>query len=301
MKRKLCVCVGTLLIASNALSNTAAVPAKMQRALDQATHGTPAVALIVGINNLHLLAVEQPKQAATLQARPGSILKPFFLAGALEQKALTPETTFYCRRSLFILGRNLQCTHPQNNETFNADDALAYSCNTYFANLANRLSSNQAAAILQSYGLGNTSGLFAEETSHELQPPSGIGEKELYVLGLAGISVTPTQVAAAYRKLALKFKNPSSSPQLQVVETGLLHSVQYGMAHNAEVSGLQIAGKTGTASDPGQAWTHGWFAGIVTSSTSNFVIVIYLPRSNGADAALLAHRFLIQWKNEAAR
>ncbi len=65
----------------------------------------------------------------------------------------------------------------------------------------------------------------------------------------------------------------------------------YGMAHNSYVDGVSIAGKTGTAIDPGQSWTHGWFAGFAPAKAPKVVVVVYLPRGNGADAAHLAQIF----------
>jgi cell division protein FtsI/penicillin-binding protein 2 len=290
-----------LLLASNMLTDAQTTSARIQRTLDRATKDTPAVALVVDTKSGRLLAVEKPADAARLQSRPGSILKPFFLTGALEHAVVRPQTTVFCTRSLHILGRNLECAHPQSGVAFSADDALAYSCNTYFAGLANRLTPTQATAILQSYGLGEPSRYFTMEPSSELRSPTGMEQKQLFILGLAGVAVTPAQVAVGYRRLALKLAGSNTAPVLQVVDAGMTHSVQYGMAHDADVPGLQIAGKTGTASDQGQAWTNGWFAGIARERTAEIVVVIYLPRGNGADAARLAHRFLLAWKNEAAQ
>jgi cell division protein FtsI/penicillin-binding protein 2 len=61
------------------------------------------------------------------------------------------------------------------------------------------------------------------------------------------------------------------------------------MARSAAVSGVAIPGKTGTASDPGEAWTHGWFAGAIPN---RLVIVVYVPHGDGGTAAELAQRFL---------
>ena len=301
MKRRVALLGPALLLASNLLAEGPATPSVIQQALDRTTKDTAAVALILEARSGHLLAVEKPRDAATLRSRPGSILKPFFLTEALEHHVLRPETTVFCRRSLHILGRNLECTHPQSDVAFNADDALAYSCNTYFANLANRLSPREVTATLRWYGLGQPSGLFRAETSSELLDPYTVEQKQLFVLGLAGVAVTPAQVAVAYQRLARKLADPQAAPLLRVVEAGMTHSVQYGMAHGADVPALQIAGKTGTASDQGQAWTHGWFAGIVKGRTTEIVVVVYLPHGDGGDAARLAHQFLLAWKDEAAQ
>ena len=104
-------------------------------------------------------------------------------------------------------------------------------------------------------------------------------------------------MASAYTRLALKLTNATTSPALQTVAAGLSHSVQYGMAHNANVPNQQISGKTGTASDPAQPWTHGWFAGFTTIQNQMIVTVFYVPHGNGADAAHMAQRFFLAMKD----
>ena len=223
----------------------------------------------------------KPVEAESLPSTPGSILKPLFLAGALRRQQVQPQSTVFCRRDLRInAGKrewNLACTHPQTNVAFAAQDALAYSCNRYFANLADRIPPEQAVATLEQYGLGRA------------KTPQTREEKELLVLGVAGITVSPMQVATAYRKLALELDDN----RVHAVREGLYNSVRYGMAHNAFVPGMEIAGKTGTATDTMQGSSHGWFAGTGAVGPKQLVIVIYLPSGNGADAARLAQRFFL--------
>ena len=194
---------------------------------------------------------------------------------------MLPETSVFCRRSLHISDGtrdwNLACTHPQSDIAFAAKEALAYSCNRYFAELADRIPPAQAAAILAHYGLAQT------------PIPQSREQKELLVLGVAGIAVSPMQMAVAYRKLALEL----DQTQAPAVRDGLRDSVSYGMAHNAAAPGMAIAGKTGTASDGPQGRSHGWFAGTTYLGHEEVVIVIYLPLGNGADAARLAHDFFL--------
>lgn len=268
--------------------------ASLQRALHVAVTGSPATALVLDIATGRLLAIEPSTSAAQFHSAPGSILKPFFLAAALESGAIQPQTSVICHRNLRILEHNLACSHPQTGAAFNAEEALAYSCNTYFADLAGRLSAEQAVAVLREYGFGQSSS--ASSATATLRTPTTREDTQLLVLGVTGILVSPVEVGAAYRKLALKLSNPAFSSTLAPVEQGILNSVRYGAAHNAEVSGMKLAGKTGTASDPGQPWTHGWFAGIAGEASSRFVVVVYLPHGNGADAATIAHHFFIALK-----
>ena len=249
-----------------------------QAALTSALPGTPAVGLVVDVKTGRQLAAVG---ATNQRHAPGSILKPLFLAAALEQHEVQPETTVFCRRNLHISDGtqkwNLACTHPQSDVAFAAKEALAYSCNRYFAELADRIPPAQASAILEHYGLAPAS------------IPQSREQKELLVLGVAGITVSPAQMAVAYRRLALEL-DQAKAP---AVREGLRDSVTYGMAHNADVPGMEIEGKTGTAGDGAQGRSHGWFAGTGHLGHDEVVVIIYLPLGNGADAARLAHDFFL--------
>ena len=192
---------------------------------------------------------------------------------------MLPQTAVFCRRDLRVSTGsrewNLACTHPQSDVPFTAQEALAYSCNRYFAALADRMTPAQVSATLEHYGLGH------------IQTPQTREQKELLVLGFAGIAVSPTQIASAYRKLALELDDPRAPTVLDPVREGLRDSVRYGMAHNAAIPGMDVAGKTGTSNEGG------WFAGVGSFAQEQMVLVIYLPRGNGADAARLAQRFFL--------
>ena len=273
------VCFLLLLAPALAAETTA------QAALSSALRTTGAVGVVLDVNTGRLVAAVNPTDAAR---SPGSILKPLFLADALNQHQVLPQTAVFCRRDLRISTGsrewNLACAHPQSDVPFTAQEALAYSCNRYFAALADRMTPAQVSGTLEHYGLGH------------IQTPQTREQKELLVLGLAGIAVSPSQIASAYRKLALELDDPRAPTVLDAVREGLRDSVRYGMAHNAAVPGMDVAGKTGTANEGG------WFAGVGSFSQEQMVLVVYLPRGNGADAARLAQRFFLSTSTlESAR
>jgi stage II sporulation protein D len=249
-----------------------------QAALSSALRGTPAVGVVVDLKTGRPLATVKD---AGQSAAPGSILKPLFLAAALQQHEVLPQTTVFCRRNLRITEGghdwNLPCTHPQSDVAFAAQEALAYSCNQYFAAVADRIPTPQLAAILQHYGLPRAPTTLTRE------------QKQLLVLGIEGMTVSPAQMAGAYRKLFLEL----DKFQVDAVGQGLKDSVRFGMAHNAAVPGLEISGKTGTTT------AGGWFAGSATLGQQQIVIAIYLPHGNGADAAHLAQHFFLTAKGPA--
>ncbi len=292
-----CSMLGVLLLAAQALHAAPQNTSRANESLHKALRGTSGVAVVLDEASGRLLATVNPHDAATVRSTPGSILKPLFLASALDSGAVTPETTVYCRRELHILDHNLACSHPQNNVAFDAEDALAYSCNTYFAKLATHFSPSQANQVIRDYSFQLPTGLFPVEPVADLRTPSSLAETQLLVLGIAGVSVTPAQVAVAYRKLALQLNDTKLKPVLH----GLQNSVNYGVARNASVAGMNIVGKTGTASDRPHSWTHGWFAGIAGLPGSEIVIVIYVPRGNGADAARFAQRFFLAYNETLAK
>jgi cell division protein FtsI/penicillin-binding protein 2 len=267
--------------------------ANVRHALHDALSGTTATAVVLNANDGRLLAAENPEKAASMASAPGSTLKPFFLAFALKRGMVRADETIVCRRNLRIAGRDLACAHPLDENVLDAERALAYSCNSYFANLATRFSPKDAATVLRDYGFGGRAGLLSGESPGNVALPADEADLQLMVLGLKDVMVTPAQLAHAYFLLSRQVNT------VPAVERGLEGSVVYGMAHGAATPGLTILGKTGTASDPDEAWTHGWFAGIASNGKDSVVIVIYVPRGNGANAARLAHRFFELWRKPA--
>ena len=195
---------------------------------------------------------------------------------------MLPQTTVFCRRNLHITDGtrdwNLACTHPQSDVAFAAQEALAYSCNRYFADLADRIPPAQAAAILAHYGLAHD--VHPADPGAERAPGIGRGRNRRLPSANGG---RLSQAGAGTRR------DPGPS---WTVREGLKDSVSYGMAHNAAVPGMEIAGKTGTASDGPKAGAMDGLPAPLTWASEEVVIVIYLPHGNGADAARLAQRLL---------
>jgi cell division protein FtsI/penicillin-binding protein 2 len=275
------------------LVQAATAEQRTEAALISALQRTSAAGVVLDLSSGHLLATARPNLVAGLAAAPGSSLKPFFLAEALTKGQIGPETKLLCRRTFRIGRHELTCTHPFANSVFNAESALAYSCNSYFADLARRMTPQEAVSALHAYGFGERPGIFPAESPGMIRTPENPDHLQLLVLGLENVTVTPIQMAEAYRRLSLEM------PRFPAIERGLRGSVDYGMAHNAAQQGFSIEGKTGTASDPGQAWTHGWFAGITSLGKTRIVVVIFVPRGNGGDAARLARSFLQTWQAES--
>src|SRR5262249_40622908 len=181
------------------------------------------------------------------------------------------------------------CSHSPAVTNFNAAEAIAYSCNSYFATAARRLSPNELAEVFERAGFTTRSGLVSDEAVGRISLAADESDLLLQALGDWGVEATPLELLAAYRNLALqKLKN--SNPAAAPVFSGLEASVQYGMAHNAAItpSGITVAGKTGTASGARTPQTHGFFVGYAPADKPQIVFVVYLENGRGRDAAAIA-------------
>jgi penicillin-binding protein 2 len=175
-----------------------------------------------------------------------------------------------------------------------ADDAISYSCNSYVADVALRLSDSELVGALRRAGLDSLTGLAKSESAGHIDSPTNRAQLQLTALGERGIEVTPLELLAAYRKLALKRRMENFSPDEPVFD-GLEHSITYGMAHAAYVDGMKVAGKTGTATGVNNARTHGLFVGYAPADKPDIGIVVYLQQGRGLDAAMVAQPVLAEY------
>jgi cell division protein FtsI/penicillin-binding protein 2 len=269
----------------------------LQSAADGAMAGHPGALVVVDVSSGAILASVNLPLAAHGLERPGSTVKPFVLMALLEAYKVNPEERLLCKRPLVIGGARMDCTHSTNVTQLNADDAIAYSCNSYFAQVAPRLSALELVQTFRRAGFDSPSGLASGEATGHINKPATRAELQLEALGDAGIEVTPLELLEAYRKLALQRRDGGSGP----VFDGLEHSVAYGMAHAVNVDRMKVAGKTGTASSARTPRTHGFFAGYAPADKPEIAVVVFIERGRGMDAAALAQPVFAEFARQAKK
>jgi len=247
--------------------------------------------VVLDVATGRLLAASNLSQAARTLAAPGSTLKPLVLYGLVAANRWDPSRRIACTRRLIIAGRSLNCSHPAA-DPMDARQALAWSCNTYFATVAATLVPGELRTLLAPSGLLSQTGLATAEATAAFRDPETPDQNRLTLLGVDGILVTPLELAEAYRWLGIQRAANPSSAAAQAVQAGLAGSASFGIAGAASLGGVPIAGKTGTANlGPGTP-SHGWFAGLVPSNAPRAVVAVYLPAGHGADAARVAAELL---------
>jgi SpoIID/LytB domain protein len=250
----------------------------LQPATTQVMRGVDGVVLVADLTTGKLLASHRLDRATTRRAAPGSALKPFTLVALIDAGAAGERIA--CTGRLRIGERQLDCGHPSLASPLDAEAAIAYSCNTWFARVASRLDPIRFAHFLREWEFDAAQGVTGDERS-------------LQAIGEYGVHITPRRLLDAYRRLA-RLRNES---KYQPVFRGMQGAVEYGSAQLAAVPGLPLAGKTGTTPNPSRTATHAWFVGLAPAGKPEVVSVVFLEQGRGGPtAAPIAGRILSAWQ-----
>jgi len=258
----------------------------LQKAIRTGMAGMPGAALVVEVESGKIIARQGMQTAARRLVTPGSTVKPFVLMALLRSQKLKSDEAFFCRRTLRIASKRMDCTHPELAAPLHAEEALAYSCNSYFAAMAERISAAELASEFRRAGFASPTGWAPNEATGVVKETQTLEQRQLQALGEEAVQITPLELLAAYRTLALKLR--SGDKAWDVIYHGLQDSTTYGMAHGAAPEDYHVAGKTGTANSSASALTHGWFAGYAPAEKPEIAVVVYLEHGRGSDAAAVA-------------
>ena len=184
---------------------------------------------------------------------------------------------FPCPGELQLRGRSFACTHPRLPTPVTVRTAIAYSCNCFAAHFAARFHGDELTRALEQWGLTSRSGWFGDGEGAGRVWSAPV---ELQALGEEGVLATPASLALAYSRLANRAAD--------AVRAGLSDAVQLGTAQRAQVTGMRVAGKTGSARTAAGMYV-AWFAGFTDTAV---VAVMVQGKSGGGDAAPVAARVL---------
>lgn len=196
---------------------------------------------------------------------PGSTFKIVLAASALENQVCGRQETFDCHNGVFaIRDRQITDVHPYARLSF--DDIIIHSSNIGAAQIGMRLGGERYFQTIEKFGFGRRSGiLLPAEENGILNPPQQWSGVSLAFLSFGyEIAVTPLQMAVAFNVLAsgglrvrpeiLRSDGASAGgPRVLSVANDLRLAdiltavVSRGTGKKAEIAGLEIAGKTGTA------------------------------------------------------
>jgi cell division protein FtsI (penicillin-binding protein 3) len=242
-------------------------------------------------------------RAVTDIFEPGSSVKPFFLAAALESGRYRPDSTVVAMP--FQVGSRLIRDH-HDLGTIDLGQVLAKSSNVGMAKIALSLDQGQLYDTLRALGFGKvTESGFPGESAGLLSSPANW--KPINVATMAygyGVSVTPLQLAQAYATIgAFGIHRPVTFRRLDQAPAGtrvlppkvardlvgLLEGVVTAAGATgakAAVPGYRVAGKTGTA---WKAEAGGYskdrylsvFGGVVPATAPKLAVLVMVDEPRG--------------------
>jgi len=251
---------------------------------------------------------------------PGSTFKVVTAAGALAANPDLANKTFGCQGYLMVNGYKLTdlAVHGEVNLT----KALAVSCNTTFAQLGLNLGADGFYRTVKAFGLEKDPALEIPVRPGTMAPPgkmiptelasSAIGQGEVLVSPLhmalvaaaiadKGVMMHPYLVETVKDSLGETTQRAAVHPWLNattpeisgIIREGMVDAVRYGTAGAATVSGMQVAGKTGSAENA-RGRTHAWFIGFAPADQPRLAIAVMLENAGmgGSVAAPVAGRLL---------
>jgi len=242
-------------------------------------------------------------RAATDVVEPGSVIKPFTVAAALEG-GIDPNIMIDTNPGTMMLGK-YRIGDVHNHGIVDLTHLLSYSSNVGAAKLGLDMTSEHLSDVLVRFGYGDsTHSGFPGESSGVLAPPQtwGMVKRGSISYGM-GLSVTPLQLAQAYATLANEGKRmpptflkggaskpvQAMSPKIAREVLDMLENVTLpgGTAQKAAITGYHVAGKTGTArTASGGGYSRKYvsvFAGVVPMDRPKFAMVVVINQpSSGA-------------------
>ena len=242
-------------------------------------------------------------RAATDVTEPGSVMKAFTIAAALETGKVTPDTVFDTNPgSMELAGHVIHDTH--NHGVLTTTGIITKSSNVGAAKLSLQMSGEHMYDLLHRFGFGQATGSgFPGESAGVL--PKGKGWSTIQKATIAygyGVSVTAMQLAQAYaaignggRLLTPTFVKGGETPSKAVLDPHVAQQIMAmletvvapgGTAPDAAVLGYRVAGKTGTAryaSGGGYSKIYdSLFVGLVPATHPKFVMVVMVHDPKGS-------------------
>ncbi|MGH9898451.1 MAG: SpoIID/LytB domain-containing protein [Pyrinomonadaceae bacterium] len=308
---------------------------ELQRVVSETMAGNEGTAIVLDPQQGRIRAIFNPRLAVEQRFPPGSAIKPFTALVALREGIIRPDTRRLCHRHYENENFQIECSHKQSTVPFNLEQALAYSCNYYFASVGARISAGAFNSTLASFGFGVRTGVNYVSESEGKLPRSGWSES--FALGETDqLFVTPVQLIRAYTALvngvrlmrlraepaATRFSpaidatiNIASEYRAAIIK-GMIGAMRYGTAApTVTTTGESITrnmfGKTGTSTASNQFRTQGWFVGFTNTDQAkrkgiglslvpspeevSLAVLVFLKRAHGANSAQIGRRILTKY------
>lgn len=248
---------------------------------------------------------------------PGSTFKILTSVGLLEDGGLNKD--YNCKGSTIIDGYEMKDYSKSPHGDISLKDALTKSCNVYFADKSQELGRNNFNRLLDKALIGKKIPFDLPTSESKLISGNEMTKTELAAasIGQGKLLLTPLNMALITSGIANKgqivkpvlVKN-IISPRNNIIKTASVESLQKltneaiadeikdmmvnvvenGTGKNAQIPGILVGGKTGTAENA-SGKSHSWFTGFAPAEDPQVVVTVILEEdgnTGGKTAAPIA-------------
>ena len=226
-------------------------------------------------NDIDLLNLLSKNSLITDVYEPGSTFKIITTAAALEYGTVSDSSRFYCGGSMTVDGQRIRCWRSAGHGSQDLADGVKNSCNCVFMSLALSLGTERFYDAIEKFGFGSKTNIdFFGESAGIVMKEVNVKTVDLARIGFGqAIAVTPLQLITAvsaavnggtlyepyflskvssdgnviYEHTPKVVGNPITPETSSRLRELLVGVVESGGGSKAQVSGIKIGGKTGTA------------------------------------------------------
>lgn len=215
-------------------------------------------------------------KAVTELYYPGSVFKTVTASSALEEEAISLDTTFNCPGFINVSGEDISCHVSWGHGTLDLQHGITASCNPYFIQVGLALGAQRFSNYFEAFGFTEPTGIDLPGEAQSLYVPySRMSQVDLAMSSMGQTNkITPIQMCTAFCAIVnggylvtphlvdkildsngnvVETKTTQIKRQVISTETsdtmrGILENiVTENGGHNAYIAGYRIGGKSGTA------------------------------------------------------
>jgi penicillin-binding protein A len=250
-------------------------------------------------------------RAISARYPPGSVFKVIVSAAAL-QSGVKPEDRIPAPTNYVLPGtrtrlRNFDNETCGDGRTDTFRHALQISCNTAFAQLGISLGEDRIRAQAKAFGIDDTSFPMplrvAASTLGDIPDAaalgqSSIGQRDVQITPLEGAMIAAT-VANGGTLMRPYLVKEVQAPDLTTLDTTepqvvgqampadvadqlrdmMVNVVEHGTGRPAQIDGVKVGGKTGTAENVVGAQPHAWFVGFAPADNPTVAVAVLLEHA----------------------
>jgi peptidoglycan glycosyltransferase len=244
---------------------------------------------------------------------PGSVFKLVVASAALASGSYTADSEFPNPGSLTLPGSSSVITNSEGGScggaaTVTIATAFRLSCNIPFAELGLALGYDAIEKQAALFGFGSSLDVPMSTTPSVYPQTDSDAQLMLSSFGQASVRVTPLQIAMVSAAIAndgalmqptliesilapdltvketlqpTVYNTPMTSETAETMTQMMTSAVSNGVGGNARISGVNVAGKTGTAeTGPGEPYTL-WFTGFAPAEDPEVVVAVVVENGGG--------------------